>query len=184
MWDSVNYPRVDMNVKILLSKDQMHTLTNDIEIYQDNRDAFMVIHSKKMVMWATSTIRTDKKQKLKELSALRDTLFDLCDATACIGVKNRKGEGRNKLTLRARELARKAFHVSTLQYLYEPQSGKIEQVVISYLPSYEVKRMTTTYKEINFNFKAKINKSVISKILNKNNQLLLKYNGYQLVDNR
>ncbi len=183
MWDSLHYPTTRADVKLLMSKDQIHTITDEIEMYQDVRDAFLIIHSKKMVIWNSSTIRADKEKKLKELAGLSDTLFDLCRIKICqkVPVKNRE---MGQLLMIPEEELKASLNVRSLNLLYEPEDGRIQKVEVEYTPDFDYQKTITTYKTIDFNYKAKMNKPVMARILNKKQELLPAYQGYQLVDNR
>ena len=175
---------VNNDVNIYMSKDQLHYLTNDIEVYQDFRDAFMIIHSKKIVMWTISAINREKEKRLKDLIQLRDTLFHYCEVKNCENQKYSDGRNIQKTTLKLHPDAQRTFKMNTISYWYDLDKEVVTKVVTDFIPGYEAKKMTVIYKNINLDSDKKLHKPVAGLILNKKLKLLSKYKGYHLIDNR
>lgn len=183
MWDETITPAKDIEIEILMSKDQLHYLAGDIVMFQDMRDAFMIIKSRKMIMWSTSAIYEDRQAKMEDLVVFRDTLLELCTIKSCDKV-SLDGVELKKIILQPNERARKYLKLEKMEVLYNPEKKWINKVVIDYTRKHEMKKTTVTYDEMNYDFKAKMNKPVMDLIFARNNQLRSVYNGYQLIDNR
>jgi hypothetical protein len=184
MWDSISEPSVKMNVKIIMSSNQIQYYTNDIELYQDERDAFMVVKPKKMIAWSTSSLNELKGERFKELTKTQDTLLAVSTVTSCRTVKDGE-KSTTIMVLTPKADAQRAFKVKTATYWFNNVTKRVEEVVIEFMPGYDAKRRTTSYKTMDLNYKLiKLNKPVLGLVLDKKNKPLSKYKGFQLIDNR
>src|SRR5436190_499080 len=79
MWDSIEDPNQHINVKLWFNDDHLKYLTKDIEVYQDTKDAFMIIHSRKMVIWSNTMMSNKEYNKLRAdyVTRLKDTILKL-----------------------------------------------------------------------------------------------------------
>lgn len=185
MRDSINNPKVETEVRMWMNKDHLQYITPDIEVYQDKRDAFMIIHSKKKVIWGQSDMESAGMGRVEKIVSLQDTLFDLSVPLLCEIYSTKEGKEMIRLVLKTNNAGRELFNIDQIEYTYNNQTGNPERVITNFIPSYGIKRSVVTYKANDNNYKGlKLDKPVSHKIVSSNNSLLAKYKGYQLLDNR
>lgn len=187
MWDSINTPRINMEVKMMMNKDHLQYITPDLEVYQDEKDVFMIIHSKKKVIWSKSDLGDKQKSnnRIGNIAILKDSLFDLSTPLRCETFKKTDGKEKTRLVLKTNKGGRELFHIDVIEYVYDNFTESVESVITTFVPTYEIKRTVVNYKVNDPAYKGiKLNKPVSSKIINKNNLLAGKYKGYELLDNR
>ncbi len=185
MWDK-NTPSVSTDVKVWANKYRIKYITNDIEVYQDNRDVFMIIHSKKKVIWGQSEMKEGNEaiNQITKITALKDTLISLSTIIKCETIKKENME-LLRMILKFNGEAREQLSIDQMEYNYDNKTGNVVSVITDFVSSHEVKRMEVHYLKNENDYKGvKLDRPVSEKIVGKDNLLLPYYKYYQLIDNR
>lgn len=185
MWDK-STPTVNTDVKIWANMYRMKYATPDIEVYQDNRDAFMIIHSKKKIIWGQSEMKEgkDAMDQIAKIAALKDTMLNHSTVLKC-EIFEKDGKELLRMIIKVNADVREIYNVEQMEFIYDNSSGNILRINTDFIPSYEAKRMEITYLKNEYDYKGvKLDKPVSEKIVSRSNLLLPKYKEYQLIDNR
>jgi len=112
---------------------------------------------------------------------LKKEFLKTCKVITCKSLTQNKK--LQKVTLVATSNLNDLIDIEKMEYTYNPTTNEIVNNTIYYNKSYQVKKIEINYKELNLksNYKfKKANKYVVDK----KNQPLTKYVGYEIVDNR
>lgn len=182
-WDKVTQPSVHLPCRIYMNKDQLHYVTKEAEIYQDNINAFMVIPSKKIILCSDAPSSHDKEKRLLQLLQFQDTLLSKGQLSHC---ETKMENGRNilKATLILNESIQKSFKAKNIIYWYDLDKERIVKSTIEYTTAHEVKSKTTIFNNMDLSASFKMQRPAAEKIMTAKNHLLPKYKGYHLIDNR
>lgn len=170
------------NVKIILSKGHSRCISKEMSYYQDEKNAFTVIPSRKLIYWSNST-DVMKNDRAKQLSMLQDTLFSVSRMIEC---RKEEGQGYNRcIVLQPNEKAQKAFGISRMAFYISDTKEEIKKVVITYRDHEAIAQLEIVYNKVDYDYKQEdIKKPVKDLFIQGKNKLSPTYRHYTLVDNR
>jgi hypothetical protein len=170
------------NVKLLASKDHVRCISKEMSFYQDEKNAFTVIPSRKMIYWSNSTAGA-QSGKADRLSMLQDTLFTLSKVIEC---RKEQGSGYDRcIVIQPNAKAQKMFNISRMSFYVSDAKEEIKKVVIIYLEQDPVVRSEIVFNEISTDHKGEdISKPVKGLFIQAKGKLSPEYKSYTLVDNR
>lgn len=183
MRDSSKNNNSRTEAKMYLSNKKVRLLSNEMEVYQDEEDAFTVLPSKKTIYRSYPTLNFDKENRKKQLSMLQDTLLSMSEVSSCKVVKENKADKEVVLIPNAK--AKQLFGVGKMVFYINSAEKNIEKVIINYLPPKEILSVTYAFHSVEYNYKTDILiKPVLPLFIDKSGQLIPEYKGYRFIDNK
>ena len=74
--------------------------------------------------------------------------------------------------------------IKRMVFHFDPEKKEIQKVINYYTANHLIDKQTTTYYEVNYDYKGSIARSAYSRIFTNSGKLLPQYAGYELIDNR
>lgn len=183
-WDSEVIPNKVQEVEILLGQNQMHYYSQEIVVLQDNFDSFMIVEPKMTIIRNHSVTYEDKSSKVDAFVAFRDSILDLCVVRSCNDITIDGKKMKQMKLVPSSEKNQRILKIVSTEIICDPQNNWIDNVVINYTESNEIKQTRIKYKKVDYQNKQRLKKTVAELVVNKDNQLLKKYKGYKYFDQR
>jgi len=188
--DSTNHPAVVSTIEIWQQKKLIEIKSTEMEVYQDEKDAFMVLPSKKLITRANAVMRGAPDKLNTVLGSMQDSLFKNAKISSCIDSKV-KGYDKiimldvNERTSGTTGISRYIYYVNTtelfikkIKIIYKNDSDESSEPNGLSSVEYVINQVDYSYKG------KKLNENVQKKIMKTDKLLADKYSGYQFVDNR
>lgn len=176
--------RNNVDVKVYMGKDQMHHITNDIEIYQDREDAFMIVKSRKMIVRTESSLKVDKEARLNEILNFQDSLFRHMEMRNCEEVEGKNDKKFLVADMILDSLTNSYHGMRNIRFTYDIDEKAVKRVKFDYLPGLKYKSLTQTIIEMDFNCKRKLNTPLKELFFSSNGRLKPEYAGYRYVNRK
>jgi hypothetical protein len=172
---------VSSEVKVYKGKDNTHFFSDQATIYQDKKDVYMVLPAQKLVI-VNSTKKELYDQRLSDdFYELKKELLDSCEVLKCDS--SSQTPGLKILELKSKGNLGPEVKVNRMIYEYNVVTKKIERASLFFNDDYKIKQIVVTYKDTNKHSKYVFG-NTRKQVLDNSGQLLSKYKGYQLIDNR
>lgn len=187
MWDSLENPAQKLNVKLWMSKNYLKYITPDIQVFQNEKDAVMIVNSRKLIIRSSAEdLENDDSQlRKKELfTKLKDTLYKSLVAVKCDTYEDTKGVKHTKIFFSSPEFIQEKFKITEMIYQLDATNNKMERTTTFFSKKSDMKRSAVVYNEISKSKKNTGNENFINNIFTRKDKLKSKYVGYQLIDNR
>ena len=152
-------------------------------VLQDLKDAFIILKSQKLVMRSVTPTAPNQQERIDQLTLFRDTLIDRCRVERCEEVKVGERWCKSVVLVPEPVVARK-LQLVDLRIVYDPAALAMKTVTINHSKSSDIKQTVMRYHIVDYDFEKGLNKPVASHIVNRNGQLLPRFKGYQLLDQR
>lgn len=173
----------DVELKIYAGAGKMYYESKYVAIYQDQEEAFMVIHPQKLIVWSKESPQEadqNYKQALTEnLGTAQKQLIEMSSVLTCREI-NWENKQVKKIEMIPNQKAREEFQIKKMIFYYDPQTSQILKQIINYTSNHKLKQQIITYHEMIFDYKEKIPKQARSYIFSKNEQLVSQYQNYQI----
>ncbi|MBI2968992.1 MAG: hypothetical protein HYY40_14415 [Bacteroidetes bacterium] len=170
--------------EVLLAPGFARLLSDQVEVYQDITDAFMIIPSRKIIYHTASALRKAQESMKKEMMIIQDTLFTLAAEESCREITLADGTCYKEVILVIRGMARQAFKIEKMTFQLSAEKQFIHKIVIQFTPEKEIAQTEVTFNALDYNYKkpVKNNTPVARHFLDGNGRLLARYTGYELVE--
>lgn len=175
-------PELKMHVEVLMSKDQLSYNSNYVSVFQDEKDAFMVLHAQKTILRSKGGKSEDRELNKSRLTIFQDTIIDLSKIKQCTNIKQ-EGKDVMMIELEPNEYAKKTYFVKSLKFYYDPIEKALKKISIFYTDEYKMEECTVSYNKVNYNYKGWSSRSAYDKVLSKTGQPVAKFKNYKIVDN-
>ena len=171
------------NVNIYASGNKFYCYTGIVDVFQDEEDAFLIVHKEKMIYQSNSPENQQSRAQFTHYIKVQDQFF-----------KNGKILLSEIVVLNGKKVARvsiatpkdldPALKVVRTTYWFDIEGGKLMKTKVDYDQSYKIKSRVTTYNQLNLDYKKKLRKAVFKQVLDKKGQLIEPYESYKLVVNK
>jgi hypothetical protein len=151
--------------------------------YQDEKDAFMVMHPQRTIVWGKGGTRPDASVLRIVWGKIQDTLIEVSIVKSC-QESIVSGKRVKKILLEPNKKFKDYSRVDRMEYILDIEQEKLLEVTMYYLPGEEFISKAVTYHQINWKAKLDMSVGVYYRIFNTNNKFHKKYSNYTLVDNR
>lgn len=184
MRDSSKFQTKESTFEMIVGKHQAHYLTEDLIFYMDEREAFTIIPTRKVIYRSDSGLQLMRSQGVSQQLLLQDTLFTMCTVTKCRDIRDHD-QGNKLVELTLDPQAQQLFRMKTLTVYLDTRKQLIRKFLIAFSEQNEMKSMEITCEEIDFYYKkAALDTPVYELIFSQNGRLLPQYQEYQVVDAR
>lgn len=172
---------IESEVKMYRNKTNLHFFSDQVNIYTDQNETFMVLKAQKMVMASTTPKTIVNTGMSDEFLIFRTKFLRTCEIESYSMIDSVKGIQQVKLKL-GKEMEG-MLDIKSMTYKFDSKNKKVISTAIVYESSYKLKKMTITYRD----FKPTVEYSFLKArkyVLNGNGSLLEKYKGYEFFDDR
>lgn len=184
--DSAKDGVISSNVEMLANGNNIEVKSADAILYQDGKDAFMVLPKRKLIMRSDAdhkNMQSDRHRARLEL--LQDTVFSFCTVEKCGNLAN----GDKQVELVLNQKGKDLLGLGRILFVYSPVTKLFKKVRIQYAPYSrnlpgEVKWIEYSFQEISYDYKKKKPSASVEKLFMSGGKLVSAYAGYQLIDNR
>jgi hypothetical protein len=173
-----------VDVKIYVNKNQMHYVTSNVSVYQDQKDAFMLVKNPKVIFRTESGYNSENDELLQLLAVFSDSVLATSRVIDYHEGHNSKKDKIQLITIETSKEAVDAMNVERVVYQVNKTRDKIEKMTMFYVYGYKYKKTVLTHLETDLNYKRKMTVPVSSLFLSPNGQLYDKYKSYRYIDNR
>lgn len=175
------YATGNNTVKLYLTNTHYHYISDPVTVYQDQQDMFVVVKSQgsSSIFWNNAVKSNELIASVSQTVQFRDSLLTLSTVVSC-----RQEGDMNKIVLSVPAHIQSASKIAKITCWMNETSETLKKLDIEYVAGHSISKQLIVYNEVNFNYAQKINEPVKKLIFDKNNRLLSKYNGYQLINNR
>lgn len=171
-------------IDLVVSKEQARFTSKELIAYEDKTNSFTVIPSTKTVYWSDSNMGKNKKDKMKRMSVIQDTLLDMCTVAENKEVKGH-AEYDRLIVLQPNKEAAGILQAEKISFYISSTGQSIYKVTIEGTKEAQAESIEITYNNIDFNYEQEdIGKPVRNFFVQGKDQLAPAYKGYKLVDNR
>lgn len=186
--DSIKDGITESAIEMHMSKGHLQVKSSQMEVYQDEQDAFVVLPIKKMVLRTDPDTRTDIEKRTNRLKFIQDTLFSMSKVTVCKTVSN-KGNTNKRIVMEVNEMGMEMTSIKRITFDLNTKTNQFERVRIEYSPyasglPNRVVSAEYTFHAFAINDANQQKEKVAAIFMASANTLNKKYTGYTLVDNR
>lgn len=188
MKDSAAHPAVESTIELWKKGKLMEIRSSDMQVYQDEREAFIVIPSKKLIM-RNDAVSAKSHDLQKQYSILQDTLLKCSRVQSCLA---RKGKGFNKtIMLLVNERGQAMLGIQKAEYDVDTEAALVRNIRVYYTenspanPYQDLLYTQYSFHQTSYDHKGKtLSSSVENKFMKNKAGLKESYKGFTLVDNR
>jgi hypothetical protein len=172
------------SVRIVMSVRRMHMQSKDMEVYHDGNYAYTVIPANKRIYLTDSDLEGARESRMNMLATFQDSLFSMCSVVRCSDT-HEGGDGGKSVLLQLDARGRARYGINTLTVFIDPKQQTIRKLSVAYVAGRQLESVEITVDGVDRDYKTnEFNAPVHSMFLDAQQQLLPKYRGYTLVDNR
>jgi hypothetical protein len=170
---------VQSEVKMYQDQKHMYFLSEQVDIFSDDKEMFLVLKQQKVILGNIS--QKNPKASEDEFLKFRKTFLKNCEVQSCYFSDSLKGIKTLKLTVK--EDVNELVHIKSMTYKIDIKNNRLISNSVTYTKKYKLKSMEMNYMD--YKFLNSYNFSKPSKlILNQKGKLLEKYKGYEFIDDR
>lgn len=172
-------------VRLLMSRDRIHMITDEMEVYQDNRQVITVLPTSKALYIHDGDVEGNRELRTKMLGAFQDSLFTSCTVTGCSIRKGDDGREKRRVVLKMGEKVKKHYSISTLTIDIDTKEQSIDQVEYAFVPGSEQEWMKVSVDNFDRDYRTDAFKeSLHSMFFDSRGSVLPRYRSYAFIDNR
>ncbi|MEO6302811.1 MAG: hypothetical protein ABIP51_06540 [Bacteroidia bacterium] len=168
------------NVKVYKKNYLMHFFSEQVNVYQDDREVLLILPLQKVALLNNNDKRLTNVKMTDAFFEMRNSFLDSCEVISC------STTDKNNKVLILKVIAKKVrddIKITKITYEYNMEQKKIISVKLDYQNDYKLKQMLIVYKEFMVGAEYSFYPAK-SYILDKKGNLLPKYKTYEFVDNR
>lgn len=172
---------IQAEVKMYRNASKMHFFSDQVDIYTDKTETFLVLKPQKLIM--ATTTNEDKSNALltDDFLKFRNKFLKYCEVQYCSVVDSINGI--KQLKLKVKEDLEGIIDIETMTYKYDTKNKKVLSTTVVYSSSYKLKKMTINYIKFSGSLTYTFLKSK-SYILSSKGKLLDKFKNYEFIDDR
>ncbi|MGD1842674.1 MAG: hypothetical protein ACFB0B_17525 [Thermonemataceae bacterium] len=174
------YSSKNIPVEIVLSANRLFYESKYINFYNDQKEAFTIIHPQRLIVWtkkkAPKEAVQNTPQQIELLSALQQRVL-----TDCKVIRYEPHQGSvKKIVLRANDQLQKELGFRQITYYLDVANNLLKKQHIHYIENYKIKQQTIIFKEFNLNYKGKVAASAYRNVFGKDYRILPQYQSYRI----
>ncbi|MBI4646900.1 MAG: hypothetical protein HY738_09990 [Bacteroidia bacterium] len=171
--------------ELYAGKDRSYFFGKDIAVLQSHNEVMSIIHKDRMIFLNNALPENMKQDNIRHLGFLQDTLFQLTSVESVEKLNLQNGIPAISIKLKTSDSGQKIFKISSMDITVNEKISEIFRVDIHYLPGSKYSRVSTIFRQINYDFQSDIlENDVLSFAFDTNGQLKDEYKNYKYVDIR
>lgn len=172
-------------VHLLMSRDRIHMITDEMEVYQDSRQVITVLPTSKALYVHDGDVEGSRELRTKMLGTFQDSLFTSCTVTGCSIRKGDDGREKRRVVLKMGEKVKKIYSISIVTIDIDTRDQAIDQVEYVFVPGSEQEWMKVSVDNLDRDYKKDAFKEPLhSMFFDGRGAVLPKYRSYAFTDNR
>ncbi|MCT4579946.1 MAG: hypothetical protein N4A35_00900 [Flavobacteriales bacterium] len=168
-------------VKLYKNKEHVHFFSKEGNLFKDSENMFLVLPAQKLIVADKVTEEMSGMGYNDDFLELRKKFLLSSELVSCEITDSL--QGIKQVVLRVKEDLEGIVEIEEMSYQYNTKQKKVVSTTVLYSNDYKIKKLMTTYLDVNPNSTYKFKRST-RYVLANNNKLLSKYNGFELIDNR
>lgn len=182
--DIENSPDLIQNIEIKISKDQLHYITDDLEMHQDRSDLFLIVHLSKTIMHSVSRFNEMFSKDINGVEILDEMFFKMTKSISLDEYVTKSGQKIQKLVMNMDTTAQYVYHIKKVICHYSPVDNKLLITEAFFNSDYKYKKQTIWYYIENYDYKEKLETRAINYVLDKKGKLLPQYANYEYINDK
>ena len=179
-----NEPSNESEIKITIGNEVYFYQSTQMDLYKDQQDLFVAMHSTRSVYWASPEGYPANEESWNKVFMLRDSLIRESKIVQCKEVADKNTSNLLKvIVLEVPEKRALQTKMEKMEFFLDTEKGYIIKSIVYFNSKNPISSSITTFNEMNFNYKVQL-KDVRAMVLNKNAVPVGSYKGYKLIDKR
>lgn len=171
-----------LNVEMKVSATQSHFISDYVDFYKDEQDAFTVMKKQRRIIRTDPTYGMLSTEQLEMFEGVKDKLFETARVES-LG-RSKADQSKSLYKIIPQENLRAQSSVDYMLVELDVKSNKILRIAVFYKETSEYKVVEYVYELLNYDAKLNMKTAVKRFFLNTQNQLKSKFKGFKLIDTR
>lgn len=173
----------DMQItnQMYLTSDQSIFVSGQIDVYQDQSEIFVVIHSQKKII-RSKAVKRNKEMFTEHLNLAQRSILDSAASYTCSS-KVSGGQTYTILNIKPKDTFRQKTNIFSVAFHFNELGTLISQT-INYTAKAEYLFQEIVYESLDLDYKKWKSKKLTYYIFDQKGTLLPSFSGYALIDNR
>lgn len=172
---------VSSEVKMYKNVNNMHFFSDQVNIYTDKSESFMVIKAQKLIMGSMTPPNSMGSGFSDDFLGFKAKFMKTCEVQSCLLIDSL--QGIKEVTLVINKENKEVLSINSMIYKYSTKDHKIISTIVNYSKPYKLKTMAIYY--IDFQPISTYTFSKARKyILGSKGKLVENYKGYEFIDDR
>ncbi len=174
----------EVEVKLTITNQRIFYQSTYMEVYQDAREIYTVIHPQKNIVCTrknpAQTVSSQTQDMVQNLARIQEDLVQLTTVRKCEPA-TWQGKPIRIIELHTTAAGQKKYHIQKLTYYYDPVREIVLKQWIDYTPDHStLRQQVATYHTLNVRYKGKIPPDARSCIFKTGTHLRDSYQGYTI----
>ena len=168
-------------VRLYRQGKNVHLFSSQVEMVQDEKEVFLIIHQEKTVMKKDQQDFDLDMDVLDGFKTIQEHFLKSCEVEKCKATSNNE----NLLVLKnSKGDSYGAELIDKIQYKYNPQSKIMIEVTTSYKSGYPYKQVKQRFQAIDGNADYQFGQSARAYFFEKNGKMRKRFSSYQFIDHQ
>ncbi len=162
---------------LFVNKEQYVFESSTISVYQDSKDAFVVIHPQKKIIRRNS-FKINHTEQYEKLIQLQESILTTNQRVEC-----RPSNTGVEVMLIPDQLLTAKEKIRSVSFLFDEKES-LKEVGISYVSTHQFLHQRMVYESIDLDVKNWKNKTAYSYVLRDDKRAVEQFSSYEIIDNR
>ncbi|SNT14326.1 hypothetical protein SAMN05421640_2491 [Ekhidna lutea] len=172
---------VNLNSTLYVNTEQYVFESSTISVYQDNSDAFMIVHPQKKII-RREPIKVNHAEQFEKVTQLQEEILKTNQGVTCTD-KKVDSNINMIVTLKPSAEIVKNDMVTEVEFEFS-DNKKLKEVSVNFSSNHQFLLQRITYVNMDLDVKSWKNRPVTDYVFMKEGQLNERYKNYQIIDNR
>ena len=178
-----NTPNQSVDATLIMSLSKSFYYSNVLNLFADKNNGFMVMPLQRQIIWGPGNKGSTELDKMNTLLSFQDTLIEVSSVESC-KLNVIQGDSILQISLLIPKSIQEPTGIDKLVLKYSYKRKMMESVVCQYVSNKELKRVTVTYYELDFDYEGNFNETAYQKVFKSKGKLREEYRGFEVIDNR
>lgn len=172
---------VTLSSSLYVSKKGYVFNSTTISVFQDEKDAIMVVHPQKRIIIGPA-LEKNKEEQLANLTSLQELILSTKKEMNCSEVQLRNQEFTQTRLIPGDDI-KDTYQMKEISFFFN-SNNELKTVNVSFTNSNDFLFQRFDYKSMDLDVKNWKPKPAEEYVFDRNNKLLTEYQGYTIIDNR
>nr|WP_321355563.1 hypothetical protein [uncultured Draconibacterium sp.] len=171
-----------INFEAYLTRNQLRYNSDLLSIYQDSSEVWAIVHSAKTIYLSDAEEDWQKNYTTNNLTGVQ---LELIKTGKILSVhQDKNNDALLNIVLQPQVLFTKNTRIEQVVFLFNKKLHTIKKIQIKYGLNHQIESQEFIYNALELNHENTEESPVRSYIFKKSGELIEKYQGYQIIDNR
>ena len=182
-----NFPRnatespQSMDIEVFRKDEALIYETKQVAVYKDSKDAFMVIHPLKRIVWEESN-ESFSDLKTTQIAEMQLTIIENSEVLSCTAIE-REGRALKRMVLQPNEKIKEVFGAQKLTIDFDLLDELLKEVTIEFTAANKLKRQVISYHTYDYDYKERTIAASRDLIFTHEGALQPRLKGYSVIKN-